>query len=79
MNTQQRYEALIRIQKQMTEWSAYQPEHHHKLYGGKELNECVQLCKKLISDLAMELLVEESEKLELYCAGGDSLALHNIN
>lgn len=79
MNTQQRYEALIRIQKQMIEWSAYQPEQHHKLYGGKEINECIQLCKKLISDLQYELELEESAKLELYFAGGDSLALHNIN
>lgn len=78
MNTQQRYEALIRIQKQIIEWSAYQPEHHHKLYGGKEINECVQLCKKLVSELAMEIVVEESEKLGLYFAG-DSLGLHNLN
>ena len=79
MNTQQRYEALIRIQKQMIEWSAYQPEHHHKLYGGKEINECIQLCKKLISETSMQLLVEESERLELYFAGdNDSLGLENI-
>lgn len=78
MNTQQRYEALIRIQKQMNEWASYQPEQHFKLYGGKEINECIQLCKKLISEIVMEIVVEESEKLGLYCAG-DSLALHNIN
>ena len=78
MNTQQRYEALIRIQKQMIEWSAYQPEHHHKLYGGKAINECVQLCKKLISDLQYEIELEESAKLELYFAG-DSLGLHNLS
>jgi len=84
MNTQERYEALIRIQGQLNEWSAYQPEHHHKLYGGKEINECVQLCKKLISELAMELLVEESERLDLYSCKSDdsindSLGLSNIN
>lgn len=79
MNTQQRYEALIRIQKQMNEWASYQPEQHFKLYGGKEINECVQLCKKLISDLQYEIELEESAKLELYFAGDDSLALHNIN
>ena len=79
MNTQQRYEALIRIQKQMIEWAGYQPEHHHKLHGGKEINECVQLCKKLVSDLQYELELEESAKLELYFAGDNSLAIHNIN
>ena len=84
MNTQQRYEALIRVQKQMIEWASYQPEHHHKLYGGKEINECVQLCKKLISELAMELLVEESERLDLYSCKSDDvindgLSLSNIN
>lgn len=78
MNTQQRYEALIRIKAQLNEWASYQPEHHFKLYGGKEINECIQLCKKLISNLQYELGLEESAKLELYCAG-DSLALHNIN
>lgn len=78
MNTQQRYEALVRIKSQLNEWASYQPEPHFKLYGGKEINECIQLCKKLISDLQYELELEESAKLELYCAG-DSLALHNIN
>ena len=77
MTLEQKYQALLKIQAQLTEWASAQPSYHFKLHGGKDINESIQLCKKLISDTAMQLLVEESERLELYFAG-DSLSLHNI-
>lgn len=77
MTLEQKYQALLKIQATILEFAACQPTWHHKLHGGKEINESIQLCKKLISEVSMELLVEESERLELYFAG-DSIALHNI-
>lgn len=83
MNTQQRYEALVRIQKQLELWAAHQPNHHFRLYGGKEINECIQLCKQAVSQSALELMVEENQKMGLYLDEDDSvnqsLGLANIN
>ena len=78
MTLEQKYQALLKIQATILEFAACQPTWHHKLNGGKEINESIQLCKKLVSEVSMELLVEESERLELYFAG-DSLGLHNIS
>lgn len=77
MTLEQKYQALLKIQAQLTEWASAQPSYHFKLHGSKEINESIQLCKKLVSDAGMTLLVEESERLELYFAG-DSIALHNL-
>ena len=77
MTLEQKYQALLRIQVCLLDFAACQPSWHHKLHGGKNINESIQLCKKLVSDAAMALLVEEAERLELYFAG-DSIALHNI-
>ena len=77
MTLEQKYQALLKIQAQLTEWASAQPSYHFKLHGSKDVNESIQLCKKLVSDTAMDLLVEESERLELYFAG-DSIALHNM-
>ena len=80
MNTYHRYETLLRIQTQLQDWSAYQPSWHYKLHGSKEINECLQIMKQLISHEAMTLLAEESQKMGLYYEEGDvnSLGLHNI-
>ena len=77
MTLEQKYQALLRIQACLLDFAACQPSWHHKLHGGKDINESIQLCKKLVSDTSMDLLVEESERLELYFAG-ESLSLHNI-
>lgn len=77
MTLEQKYQALLRIQACLLDFAACQPSWHHKLHGGKGINESIQLCKKLVSDASMDLLVEESERLELYFAG-ESLSLHNI-
>lgn len=79
MNTQAKYEALKRINKQLLEFAACQPTWHHKLHGGKELHETMQLAKQLLAQTEYELSLEESERLELYFAGDNSLSLHNIN
>lgn len=77
MTLEQKYQALLKIQATILEFAACQPTWHHKLHGGKDINESIQLCKKLVSDASMDLLVEESERLELYFAG-ESLSLHNM-
>ena len=77
MTLEQKYQALLKIQAQLTEWASAQPSYHFKLHGSKDINESIQLCKKLISDASMDLLVEEGERLELYFAG-ESLSLHNM-
>lgn len=77
MNTQSKYEALKRINKQLLEFSACHPEWHRQLHGDKELHETMQLAKQLLAQTEYELGLEESERLELYFAG-DSIALHNM-
>lgn len=77
MTLEQKYQALLKVQATILEFAATQPNWHFKLHGSKDINESIQLCKKLISEVSMELLVEESERLELYFAG-ESLSLHNI-
>lgn len=77
MTTEEKYRSLLKIQAQLLEFASCRPTWHHKLHGGKDINESIQLCKKLVSDASMDLLVEESERLELYFAG-DSIALHNM-
>lgn len=83
MNTQKRYEGLERIQRQLIEWASFQPEGHFKLYGSKEINECIQLANRLVSEAALELMVEENQKMGLYLSQDDglnqSLGLSNIN
>lgn len=79
MTLEQKYQALLKIQAQLTEWASAQPSYHFKLHGSKDINESIQLCKKLVSDTSHDLLVEESERLELYFTGdNDSLSLENI-
>lgn len=77
MHLEQKYQALLKIQAQLTEWASAQPSYHFKLHGSKDINESIQLCKKLVSDASDQLVLEEAERLELYFAG-DSIALHNI-
>lgn len=77
MTLEQKYQALIRINAQLLEFASCHPEWHRLLHGDKELNETIQLCKRLVSETSLELMVEESERLELYFAG-ESLSLHNI-
>lgn len=79
MNTQAKYEALKRMYTQLLEFASCEPYWHHKLHGGKELNETMQLAKKMIAQTEYELSLEEAERLELYFAGdNDSLSLENI-
>lgn len=75
MNLTEKYEALVRIQACLIDFASCQPSYHFKLHGSKDINESIQLCKKLVSEVSMQLLVEEAERLELYFAG-DSIALH---
>lgn len=77
MTLEQKYQALLKINAVLLDFASCQPSYHFKLHGSKDINESIQLCKRLVSDTAMQLLVEESERLELYFAG-DSLSLHNI-
>lgn len=77
MTLEQKYQALLKIQAQLTEWASAQPSYHFKLHGSKGINESIQLCKKLVSDASDQLMLEEAERLELYFAG-DSIALHNM-
>ena len=77
MNTQAKYEALKRINKQLLEFASSRPEWHRQLHGDKDLHETMQLAKQLLAQTEYELSLEESERLELYFAG-DSIALHNM-
>lgn len=77
MNLTEKYEALVRIQACLIDFASCQPSYHFKLHGSKDINESIQLCKKLVSDTSDQLMLEEAERLELYFAG-DSIALHNI-
>lgn len=77
MNTQDKYESIKRINKQLLEFASSRPEWHRQLHGDKELHETMQLAKQLLAQTEYELGIEESERLELYFAG-DSIALHNI-
>lgn len=77
MNTQAKYEAIKRINKQLLEFAACHPEWHRQLHGDKELHETMQLAKQLLAQTEYELSLEEAELLELYFAG-DSIALHNM-
>lgn len=79
MTLEQKYQALLKIQATILEFAACQPTWHHKLHGGKDINESIQLCKKLVSDASDQLMLEEAERLELYFDNGSaSLSLHNI-
>lgn len=77
MNTQAKYEAIKRINKQLLEFAACHPEWHRQLHGDKELHETMQLAKQLLAKTEYELSLEEAERLELYF-DGDSIALHNM-
>lgn len=77
MTLEQKYQALLKIKATILEFAACQPAWHHKLHGGKDINESIQLCKKLVSDASHQLMLEEAERLELYFTG-ESLSLHNI-
>jgi len=79
MTLEQKYQALLKVQATILEFAATQPNWHFKLHGSKDINESIQLCKKLVSEVSMQLLVEESERLELYfTSDNDSLSLENI-
>jgi hypothetical protein len=77
MTLEQKYQALLRINAQLLEFASCHPEWHRQLHGNKELNESIQLCKRLVSETSYQLQLEEAERLELYFAG-DSIALHNM-
>lgn len=77
MTLEEKYQALLKIQAQLTEWASAQPSYHFKLHGSKDINESIQLCKRLVSETSYQLQLEESERLELYFTG-DSIALHNM-
>lgn len=79
MTLEQKYQALLKVQATILEFAATQPNWHFKLHGSKDINESIQLCKKLVSDASDQLMLEEAERLELYFAGdNDSLSLENI-
>lgn len=77
MNTQAKYEAIKRINKQLLEFAACHPEWHRQLHGDRELHETMQLAKQLLAQTEYELELEEAERLELYFAG-ESISLHNM-
>lgn len=79
MTLEQKYQALLKVQATILEFAATQPNWHFKLHGSKDINESIQLCKKLVSDASDQLMLEEAERLELYFTGDDdSLSLENI-
>lgn len=82
MNKQNKYEALVKIQSQLQEWAARQPEDHYKKYGNKEIIEALQLSKKLLSFAAMDVMAEEAQNLGLYDVqyndSCDTLGIQNI-
>lgn len=77
LNTEQKYDAIMKIQHQLNEWSARQPEDHFKRYGNKQISEVIQLTKKLASQYAMEILAEDAQRLDFGYAG-ESLSISNI-
>ena len=77
MNTQAKYEAIKRINKQLLEFASCHPEWHRQLHGDKELFETMQVAKQLLAQTEYELSLEEAGRLELYFTG-DSIALHNM-
>lgn len=79
MNTQAKYEAIKRINKQLLEFASSRSNWHRQLHGDKELHETIQLAKQLLAQTEYELSLEEAERLELYFDNGSaSLSLHNI-
>lgn len=78
MNAHDKYQALLRIQVQLLDWAAYQSNWHYKLHGSKEINECIQLCKKLVAMEAQELLIEEAQKLDFYISSPQSVDSSNL-
>lgn len=80
MSRQEQFDAMLKIQAELLNWASYQPSWHHKLHGGKGINESLQDVKKLIGNAAMDILVEESERVDLYFDSCDNdLGLNNIN
>lgn len=77
MNNAEKYNAMIRINKQLLEFASSRSNWHRQLHGDKELHETMQLAKQLLAQTEYELSLEEAERLELYFAG-DSIALHNM-
>lgn len=79
MDTKTKYESIKRMYTQLLDYASVRPTWHHKLHGGKELNETIQLAKQLLAQTEYELELEEAERLELYFAGdNDSLSLGNL-
>lgn len=79
MTNVDKYNALISIQKQLLEFAASQPNYHYKLHGSKEINQALQLGKRLIALAEIDLVTEQSEQLDLYIDFVDnSLSLHNL-
>lgn len=82
MNTQDKYQALVKIQSQLQEWAARQPEDHYKKYGNKEIIEALQLSKKLVDLAKLDIANEEAQCLALYDVqyndSCDTLGIQNI-
>lgn len=78
MDTYQRYEALLKIQNQLNDYSAYFPEWKFRLHGNKDLNLAMQDLKKIIALAAQELLVEEAQKLNQYFESPQALDSNNL-
>lgn len=80
MTKQQKHNALLAVQTQLLEFASVQPSYHFKLHGSKDINESIQLCKRLVSLVADDLLKEEAEELDIYLNSSvDSISLHNLN
>lgn len=85
MTTLDKCEAIDFIQKQLTEWAAFQSDEHFKVHGSKAINQAEQLCKKLRHEYSLQLLddlVEQNQHWGLYevhdvC--NNSLGIANIN
>ncbi|MNF50238.1 hypothetical protein D3C85_293130 [compost metagenome] len=75
----ERYEALLKIQAELQNWSAYQPTWHFKLHSSKEINLALQDIKKLIAFTAQELLVEEAQKLNMYFDSPEPIDSGNLS
>lgn len=82
MNTETKYQALMNIQAQLQQWAAHQPEDHYKKNGCKSINTALQDVKKIISDVSVQLLVEDSQQMGFYELDSDvngNLQLGNVS
>ncbi|MNC70428.1 hypothetical protein D3C75_1212370 [compost metagenome] len=80
MNSEEKYKALLEVQAQLNNYSAYYPEWLFRQRGNGELNKALQTMKKLIENAHTQMCLEESNLLDLYLEGCDnSISLHNMN